>query len=152
MAKIYRVTLTTEEQNLLETILKNNSQTTDRAKRCYALLASDENGEKKWKDREIQKCYGLSIPTIERLRKRFVEGGLDVALYGVKKEIQREKIFDGRVESNLIALRCGAVPSGHSGWSLRLLADKMIELNYVESISHESVRRILKKTKLSLGK
>ncbi|MEM9546346.1 MAG: helix-turn-helix domain-containing protein [Bacteroidota bacterium] len=112
MAKIYRVTLTTEEQILLETILKNNSQTTARAKRCYVLLASDENGDKKWSDRKIEKCYGISIPSIERLRKRFVESGLEAALYGIKQEIKKEKIFDGRVESQLVALRCGEVPSG----------------------------------------
>ena len=114
-------------------------------------MATDEKGEKKWSDQQIKSCYKMSISTLERLRKRFVEGGLELALYGEKREVVREILFDGRVESQLVTLRCSEVPTGYSGWSLRLLADKMIELEYVESISYESVRQILKKTKLSLG-
>lgn len=151
MAKLYHVHLTEEERQHLKTLLKNNNQNTERAKRCYILLAADQNGDKNWKDSEISNCYGMTIRTISRLRKRFIEGGLHTALYGIKKEIERSKIFDGRVEAKLIALRCSKVPSGHSGWSLRLLADKMIELSYVESISHETVRQVLKKTQLNPG-
>lgn len=149
--KFYHVHLEDQERLQLMTLLKNNNQNTERAKRCYILLAADENGDKKWKDENISNCYGMSIRTVERLRKRFIEGGLQMALYGKKKELERDKIFDGRVEAKLIALRCSKVPSGYSGWSLRLLAGKMVELNYVESISHESVRQILKKTQLNLG-
>jgi transposase len=151
MAKIYHVDLTEQERQHLNALLKNNNQNTERAKRCYILLAADNNGDKKWKDDEISQCYRVGVSTVARLRKRFIEGGLQEALYGKKKKIEREKIFDGRVEANLIALRCSKVPTGHSGWSLRLLSDKMVELNYVESISHESVRQILKKTQLSPG-
>lgn len=152
MAKLYRVTLNDEERYTLELIIKNCQEASKRTKRSYALLAADENGEKKWADQEIKSCYKLSISTIGRLRKRFIEGGLQMALYGKKREIEYNRIFDGRVESQLVALRCSEVPSGHSGWSLRILAEKMVSLNYVESISHESVRQILKKTKLSLGR
>lgn len=151
MAKFYHVHLTEEERLHLKTMLKNNYQNTERSKRCFILLGADENGDKKWSDEEISNSYGMSVKTIARLRKRFIEGGVQMALYGKKKELERTKIFDGRVEANLIALRCSKVPPGHSGWSLRLLADKMIELNYVESISHETVRQLLKKTQLSPG-
>jgi len=83
---------------------------------------------------------------VERLRERFVEEGLEVALNGKKREPKREKVFDGEVEAHLIALRCSEPPAGRAQWSLRLLRDKMIELDYVETISHESVRQLLKKT------
>ncbi len=152
MAKLYRVTLTDEERFTLESIIKKCQEGAQRTKRSYVLLAADENGEKKWGDQEINLCYGLSISAIERLRKRFVEHGLQMALYGKKREIEYNRIFDGRVESQLLAMRCSDVPSGHSGWTLRLLADKMVSLNYVESISHETVRQILKKTKLNPGR
>jgi len=135
----------------LELIINRNNSKTIRAKRSYTLLAADEHGDKKWKDAQIKDAYGLSIQTIERLRRRFVEQGLQTALYGKKREVFSERTFDGRVESQLIALRCGEVPKGHSGWSLRLLADKMVELEYVESISHETVRQIFKKTQLNPG-
>lgn len=151
MAKIYRVTLTEEQRCELEKIVNSSIGKAVRTKRSYALLASDENGDLKWKDEQIKSAYGLSIETIGRLRKRFVEQGLETALYGNKTEYVKERIFDGRVESHLISLRCGKVPQGYSGWTLRLLADKMVELEYVQSISHETVRRILKKTKLSPG-
>ena len=151
MAKIYRVNLTDLEREELEGIIKRSKSEAVRTKRSYILLAADEHGDKKWKDDQISNAYGLSIRTIGRLRKRFVEHGIETALYGKKQEITREKIFDGRVESQLIALRCGEVPEGQSGWTLRLLADKMVELEYVESISHETVRQMLKKTPLSRG-
>jgi len=151
MAKFYRVTLTQEERSELERIISIPNSRSVRTKRSYALLASDENGDKKWKDEQIKVAYGLSLRTIERLRKRFVEKGMQTALYGNKTEYVKEKIFDGRVESYLVSLRCEPVPHGYSRWSLRLLADKMVELEYVENISYESVGQILKKTKLSPG-
>ena len=151
MAKFYRVTLSQEERSELERIIGLPNSRSVRTKRSYALLASDENGDKQWKDEQIKVAYGLSLRTIERLRERFVEKGMQTALYGNKTEYVKEKIFDGRVESHLLSLRCGPVPQGYSGWSLRLLADRMVELEYVESICHESVRQMLKKTKLSLG-
>ncbi len=83
----------------------------------------------------------------ERTRRRFAEDGFDTAVRGKKREIFKEKILDGETEAHLIALRCGEPPSGYAGWTLRLLSDKMVELEYAERISHESVRQILKKTK-----
>jgi|TARA_B100000749_G_scaffold78885_1_gene59598 hypothetical protein len=151
MAKFYKVTLTEEERSELERIISIPNSKSIRTKRSYILLASDENGDKHWTDKKIQIAYGMTINGIERMRKRFVEHGFEAALYGKKREYVKEKIFDGRVESHLLSLRCEEVPDGHSGWSLRLLADKMVELEYVESISHESIRQILKKTKLNPG-
>jgi len=103
------------------------------------------------KDEEISKAYDVRTRTVERIRKRFVEEGYEIALQGKKKDIVRDKKFDSRVETKLIALRCSDVPPACNRWTLRLLADKMVELEYVETISHESVRQLLKKHKLSLG-
>ena len=94
----------------------------------------------------------MSVRTVERVRKHFVEDGFNTSVYGKKREIFKEKIFDGEVEARLIALRCSEAPSGYENWTLKLLADKMVELEYAESISHESVRQILKKTRLNLGR
>ena len=94
---------------------------------------------------QIANQYEVSKRTIERLRKRYVEEGLDVALKGKPRLNLHKKLFDGEVEAKLIALRCSEPEVGRSSWTLQLLADKMIALNYVESISHESVRQILKK-------
>ena len=129
MAKLYRITLEKEEQEKLEQIILTRSSRAPQVKRSYILLAADENGAKRWTDEQIRNAYGAGIRTIERLRQRFVEDGLEIALNGKPRQIEKERIFDGRVESHLIALRCSEVPEGHSQWSLRILADKMVELN-----------------------
>ena len=144
-AKLYRVQLTEAERNDLALLIKTRSEKSQVVKRAYVLMAADENGEKKWKDEQIRQAYGVSIRTIERLRERFVMEGLKKALEGKKREVFREKIFTGEVEAKLIALRCSEPPVGYSRWTLQLLADKMIELEYVEHISNESVRQLLKK-------
>jgi transposase len=150
-AKIYHIDLSTGERTKLENIVKKRKSTSEIVKRSKILLAADRNGEKSWKDAQISEQYEVSSRTIERLRKRYVEEGLEVALKG-KPRLNRDKIkFDGEVEAKLIALRCSEPEVGNSGWTLRMLADKMVVLDYVDSISTESVRRILKKTKLSLG-
>jgi transposase len=104
------------------------------------------------KDKEIQKAYDVGISTIERTRQRFVEDSYEIALNGNPRPVNREKVLDGRVESKLISLRCSDVPAGANSWTLRLLADKMVELEYIETISYESVRQILKKHQLNHGK
>lgn len=144
-AKLYRVQLTDAERSELDSLTKRRSEKSQIVKRAYVLLAADENGEKKWKDEQIRQAYGVSIRTIERLRERFVIEGVKKALEGKKREVFREKIFTGEVEAKLIALRCSEPPEGYSRWTLQLLADKMIELEYVEHISDESVRQLLKK-------
>jgi hypothetical protein len=145
MAKRYRVTLSSEERELLNNIIQTRSSKSPQVRRSYMLLAADENGEKQWTDEKIKTTYDCSIPTIERLRKRFVEESLEIALYGKKREPIKDKLIDGRVEAKLVALRCSEPPEGYQQWSLRLLADRMVALEYVEHISYESVRKLLKK-------
>lgn len=147
MPKIYRVELTSEERALLTDMVGRRSRTARPVRRAFMLLKADEaEGGPAWPDWKIAESYEVSIRTVERLRERFIEEGLEVALNGKKRRPKREKVFDGEVEARLIALRCSGPPAGRAQWSLRLLRDKMIELDYVETISHESVRQLLKKT------
>lgn len=151
MKKLYRVTLTEEERSQLNAIIKKQSEKSAQVRRSYILLAADENGEKKWKDSQISHAYAVSQTTVERIRERFVEDGFETVLKGKERPPLVEKVLDGRVEAHLIALRCSNPPEGYNKWSLRLLANKMVALEYVEHISYESVRGILKKTALSPG-
>ena len=151
MKKLFRVSLTEAERTKLEGIIKRQSEKSAQVRRSYILLALDENGDKKWKDRQASDAYGVSQSSVERIRQRFVEDGFETVLEGKKRQVSKEKILDGRVEAHLIALRCSEAPSGYNKWSLRLLADKMVELEYVEHISHESVRCILKKRNEALA-
>lgn len=151
MAKKYRVTLTHEEQEVLQGIIRNRSSKAPVVKKAYILLAADENGTN-WTDEKIKEAYQSSIRTIERLRERFVEDGFKAALYGKPRQGSSRIKFDGRVEAQLIALRCGDPPSGHNKWTLELLANHLVSLNCVESISREQIRTMLKKTNLSLGR
>lgn len=150
-AKIYHVDLTEREKEKLESIVTRRKSTSEAAKRSKILLAADRKGERCWGDKQISEQYEVSTRTIERLRKRYVEDGLEVALKGKPRLNLDKKKFDGEVEAKLIALRCSEPETGQSSWTLELLADKMVTLNYVESISHETVRQILKKTKLNPG-
>ena len=152
MRKRYRVNLTDEEREELKRIKDNRNVKSPVVKRAYILLAADEAGEKGWNDHQIHEAYDVSVRRVERLRERLVVEGFEIALNGKKREVFKEKIFTGEVEGKLISLRCSDPPEGYARWTLHLLADKMIELNYVENISHESVRQILKKMKSSPGK
>lgn len=100
---------------------------------------------------DISRVLKISMKKIDRVKKRFVEEGLDVTLNGKKGSRIYKKKADGDFEAHLIALSCSDPPEGFARWSLRLLADKVVELNYIDCISHEAIRRILKKTKLNLG-
>lgn len=152
MAKKYRVHLKAEERNSLEEVIAKRDSKSRQVKRAYALLAADENGDKRWPDEQIMQTYGLSIASLERLRQRLVMEDLQTALNGKKREVFKEKVFTGEVEAKLIALRCSDCPQGYNRWTLQLLADQMVSLGYVEHMSHESVRGILKKMSLSPGK
>jgi hypothetical protein len=145
MAK-YKITLTEQEREALWDIVNRRSSKSAQVKRSYLLLAADKNGDKRWTDERIGSAYGVSVLSVGRLRRRFVEEGFDIALHGKKRE-PAEKMLDGRVEAKLIALRCSDPPAGYQQWTLRLLADQMVVLEYVEHISHESVRQLLKKTR-----
>lgn len=151
--KKYRVTLTERERAELRILIASGKYKNTKQKRAQIILAADEGeGGKKMKDAEIAKAYNVQIRTVERTRQGFVEEGYEVALHGKEREKSKEKLFDSRVETKLIALRCSDVPDGSNKWTLRSLADKMVELEYVESISHESVRQILKKHRLNPGR
>lgn len=149
--KKYHVDLRLEEQLILKKVISRSPTSSARVKRAYSLLACDRQGDLNWGDEKTALVYHLTIATIERLRKRFILEGFEIALNGKKREKFMDKTFTGDIEAKLIALRCTDSPRGYNKWTFRLLADKMVELAYVETISYETVRQILKKTKLSLG-
>lgn len=151
MSKLYHVTLTEEERKKLQELIGRRNEKTLAVKRAYILLAADENGPQAWSDSLISETYQVGVRTVERTRQRFVEDGFELAVQGKKREVYKEKVFDGEVEAHLVALRCSAPPAGYARWTLHLLADRMVELNYVESISHESVRQLLKKRTQTLA-
>ncbi len=145
MAKIYRVLLSAVERSDLQEIVSRRSEKSEAVKRSYLLLGADEDGPG-LPDITLSERYKVSTRTIERLRQRYVEEGLQVALKGKKREVFKEKIFDGEVEAKLLALKCSDPPDGYNKWTLRLLADKMVSLEYVPHMSHEGARQLLKKT------
>ena len=144
MVKKYIVSLTAAEQKELLDIIRRRNEKAQVVKRAYVLLSTDENGDN-LVDSEVAHRYSVTTRMVEGLRKRFVEEGFQQVVYGKKRTVFKEKTFDGRVEAHLIALRCSDPPQGHSAWTLHLLKDHLIRLGYVESISHESVRQLLKK-------
>lgn len=151
--KRYIVTLTTDEQEKLREIIAKRSNKAEIVKRAFVLLSLDENRlGGRLSDEQIKQTYQVGGRMIEKLRQRFVTESFSIALQGKKQTRFKEKTFDGRVEAKLIALRCSSVPSGYQKWSLRLLAETLAESGEVESISHESVRQILKKTSYNRGK
>ena len=151
MAKRFRVTLELFERDELEQLVKYGKADKRRLTHAKILLHADESA---WgpalPDIEVADTCGTSVPTIERTRKRFVEEGLENALspYKTPKNRYSPKL-DGEQEAKLIAIACSTPPDGHARWSLRLLADKMVELEYVDELSHETVRQTLKKTNSS---
>ncbi len=140
-AKKYIVTLTTEERQELLTLTHAGQLAARKMKRAQILLKADEN----WKDKAIMAGLNTSRSTVERTRRRYVEGGLDKALNEDPRPGARRKL-DGRAEAHLIALTCSDAPDDSDHWTLRALADELVELRLVESISHEAVRQYLKKT------
>jgi transposase len=151
--KRYVVTLTLEERKMLSDLATKGKHRSQKILNSLILLACDtgEFQKKRSKNHEIAKVLNISMKKIDRVKKRFVEGGLDITLNGRKGSRVYKKKADGDLEAHLVALSCSDPPEGFSRWSLRLLADKVVELNYIDKISHETVRRVLKKTKLSLG-
>lgn len=150
MKKLYIVTLPEAERAELQAVIKKRSAKSSIVKRAYVLLAADTLGPA-MTDAEIARQYHVSLRTVERLRERWVEHGLEVALNGKKQLNFKAKKFDGAVEAKLVALRCSEPPEGYQHWSLHLLADQMVVLGHVESMSHETARQILKKTRSSPG-
>lgn len=150
MAERYSLILTDEEKEVLNGISSKKKVSAKRLVRAQILLAVASNGLNK-NDNEVSKLYGLSTKSIERLRKRCCQEGLQVALEGKKREKFKEKKLTGEVEAKLSMLACSTPPQGYERWTLQLLADRMIELSYIENISHTSVGTLLKKMKLSPG-
>ena len=149
MAKKYIVTLTQKEREELSGIIKKGKNAA-KIRRSHILLGADASAEgKQMTDQAISKAYSVSIRTVERLRERFVSAGFEIALKGKPAGEPKPRKIDGDVEAHLIALSCSKAPDGYKQWSFRLLADKMVELEYIDSLSHESVRQVLKKTNLS---
>lgn len=147
--KKYKVTLESDEREYLGEIKRKGNHKSQKVINALILLNCDEGKyqDKKTKNEDISFVLKVSMRKIDRVKKRFVEEGLDVALKGHKGERVYEKKADGDFEAHLVALSCSKPPKGFARWSLRLLADKVVELNYIESISYETVRRVLKKTK-----
>jgi len=151
--KKYIVFLTAEEQEKLKKIISSGRGPTRLFTHARILLKADQNeGAPGWNDQQISQALDITVQTVERLRRQFVEEGFESVLSRreYKQKISRKKI-DGEVTAHLIALACSKPPEGRTRWTLRLLADSMIELQYVDQISHEAIRQTLKKTKLSLG-
>lgn len=149
----YKVTLSKAERDELETLVDKGIHHVSRFKNALILLNCDESvNARKYPNRVISDVAKVSMKTIDRVKKKFVEEGFDAVMYPGKSKRVYVKKFDGELEAHLVALCCSEAPTGYAKWSLRLLADKMVELQYVDKISHESVRQILKKTNLSLGK
>ncbi len=150
MGAKYRLILTAEEKEQLKQIISKRKASSKQVVGAQLLLAIAENGLNKT-DKEAVELYGMTTRSVERLRKRCCEDGLQAALEGKKREVFKEKKLTGEVEAKLAMLACSEAPAGYSQWTLQLLADKMVELNYIDSISHTSVGSLLKKMKLSPG-
>ena len=146
--KKYIVTLTREEREALGKIASKGKHKSQKIINSLILLGTDEGElqEKRSTNKEIARVLKISMKKIDRVKKRFVEDGLDVALNGQKGSRVYIKKADGDFEAHLIALSCSDPPEGYSRWSLRLLADKVVELNYIDNISYETIRKALKKT------
>lgn len=151
--KKYKVSLSKKEREELTEVTQKGKHRSQTVLNALILLNCDEGEfqENRSKNIDIASVLQISMRKIDRVKKCFVEEGLDVALSGTKGQREYEKKADGDFEAHLIALSCSEPPEGFARWSLRLLADKATELKYVENISHETIRRVLKKTKLSRG-
>jgi len=148
----YRVTLTAEERQELEAMTRTAKTNAKRFLYARSLLLCDEGPQgPAWPVADTSEAMGVTARTIEHLKKRFVEDGLAAALERKQRERPaREVIFDGAFEARLIALACSETPEGRRRWTVRLLAEKAVEMNLAPSVSHMTVQRILKKTNLNL--
>ncbi len=150
--KKYIVSLTSEERKELEKLTTTGKAAAYKVNHARILLKSDINQEGGgWLDAAISQALDMSVSTIERVRQRFVEQGLEAALGRKQQQRRKAPCLDGEQEAHLLAITCSEPPKGRGHWSLRLLAERMVELGYVETVSHETVRQTLKKMNLSLG-
>ena len=151
--KKYIVTLSKEEREYLNKITSKGSYKSQKIINALLLLGCDEGAlqDKRSTNEELSRVLKIGMRKIDRVKKRFIEEGMDITLNGKKGSRIYAKKADGDFEAHLIALSCSDPPEGFARWSLRLLAEKVVELAYVDDISHETIRRVLKKTKSNLG-
>jgi transposase len=152
MKKKYIVTLTDEERQTLQEMLSRGKAAARKLMHARILLKADAaSGGPAWNDQSIAEALDIGRATVERVRKEFVEEGLDAALERRRPRRVYVRKLDGDGEAHLVALACQKPPEGRSRWTLQLLADRMVQLEYVDEISYQTVRRTLKKTRSSLG-
>lgn len=146
----YEVKLSPSERDHLTNLISAGTENARKLTRARILLKADEG----WPDEMISRALDVGIATVGRIRRKYAEGGLDKALNRQPSSRQYERKIDGKTEAHLVALVCGEPPEGYAKWTLRLLADRLVKLEQVkiESVSHETVRQVLKKTTLSPGK
>jgi len=150
MNKKYVVRLTGQERRELQTLINTGKAAAYKIKHANVLLKADADGPA-WTDVQIAEAFGCHARTVENVRRRFVVDGMTAALERKKRaHPPREKVIDGEAEAHLIALACGPPPPGRARWTLELLGEKLVELNIVESVSYQTVRRTLKKTACGL--
>lgn len=147
--KKYIVKLTPEERDDLQQMLSSGKERVRKLTRARVLLKADKD----WTDAAISQALDVGTATVERIRRRFVEEGLEAALNRRPSTREYERLLDGKAEAHLIALACSAPPEGHKHWTLRMLAKKLVALEQVDidSVSHETVRQVLKKTSSNRG-
>lgn len=146
MAKKYIVRLTDAERGTLRQLVKKARVSSQKARRAQVLLKADADGPG-WTDAQIVAAFDCRIRTVELIRERLVTQGFETVLEGKPKRRVRGKILDGEQEAKIIALRLGQPPAGFANWTLRLLAQQAVALEIVESISHETIRQTLKKSR-----
>jgi hypothetical protein len=146
MEKKYIVRLSEEEREELRQVIKRLSGSSQKVRRANILLMADAEGPA-WTDKQIAQAYHCRTKTVENVRQRLVERGFRLALDGKQRDSPpRQKALDGKQEAQVIAARLGPPPAGYANWTLRLLARKVVELEIVDSVSHQTVMRTLKKT------
>jgi hypothetical protein len=151
--KKYLVTLSDEERVHLDGLISSGKRSARTVTRAHILLKADQaDGGPTWDDGRIADAFGCWRRTVERVRQRFVESGLEAALtHKAQDRPSRTPVLDGAAEARLIAVACSEPPDDRPAWTLKLLADKLVELEVVESVSRATVRRVLKKTRSSRG-
>jgi len=153
MYKKYVVRLSDEERGICQEVIQKLKGSSQKARRARILLKADEGADgPSWKDEQIVTALDVSLPTVERVRRRFATEGLDAAVERRPVTARKPRKLDGAQEAHLIALSCSEPPSGRGRWSLRLLAGRMVALfDDLDGVSYETIRRTLKKTNSSRG-
>jgi hypothetical protein len=151
--KKYIVELTLDERKQLKKLVRCGKAEAYKIRHAQILLKTDQAQDRAaWKDKTIAEAYECHVTSVENIRRRFVEQGLEAALGRAKRGPQpHRRKLDGDAEATLIALACSEAPEGRSRWTVRLLADRLVELGVVDELSHMTVQRTMKKTSLSLG-